>query len=166
MSDNLEYETIWTVGNVNVGEDVVEGSYILIGCNDKARLEVALRAGVDEDAGIDPEYFLERLEATHYFISATMPEGSDPSDTWHDFSATLAKQVDGEWYYWSEDPSDIGNIWYQSTYTRSEALGMRDEAIRRCMADELLVNNEDATYPHDTDLAGAFYRWSTKYMGW
>lgn len=142
-----EYTTVWQdAGNF----EGMDGKYIPIGRNDKDRLEKALKAAMVDDDRVPNEYYLERLQATHFFISVTIPEdadieingitGADPDCTWWDFSSMLAKQVDGKWFVWYEDPSDIGNIWYQSTYIKSQAYAVRDGAVEWAENDILLLD--------------------------
>jgi len=171
--DMSEYKTSWTAltdcAGVGDAGGQMDGKFILMGPNDKARLEKDLSDAIkddnDSDYTVDSQYYLERLEATHYFITAMVPEDDgvmledgtaeerknflDTEATWWDFSATLAKMIDGVWYLWADDPSDVGNLWYQSTYTKIQAYAVRDAAIQFCEEDRLLAG---------VDEAGDFYR--------
>lgn len=82
----------------------------------------------------EPEWYLERNEATHAFVYVTIPDGEpgvDYSDdsTWWDMGSLMAKEVDGQWFIWSDDVYDTGNIWYQSTYTKAQAYAVRDHHV-------------------------------------
>lgn len=158
----MGYESVWrTLDTTGSTYDEV---YIPIGTQDRARLEAALQTDMKEhrDRGwgnpIEDEYWTERMEATHFFIAVTVPEDDDvmieggtkeertqffdTEATWWDFSSMLSKQVDGEWLIWAEDPSDVGNLWYQSTYYKAQAYAVRDAAIECATEDRLLVGDE------------------------
>lgn len=148
-----KYESVWQKLDMNyVGERGNDGDFYPILPRDRARLEVELLEAIqnthDEgDEGRLPDiYFTERLEATHFFIYVMVPDEEwaveDPETTWWDFGTVLAKQIDGEWYIWSEDPSDIGNIWYQSTYLKDEAYRTRDLHILRAQQGTMLDGEE------------------------
>lgn len=146
--------TVWEKLDVSYlkdnGTDGMDGGFYPILPSDRARLEVALRNEVEENKdefGEDytAQYYLERLEATHFFMFVAIPESNvemafDLEEcTWWDFSSILAKQVDGEWYVWTEDPGDTGNVWYQSTYTKSQAYAVRDFHIEYAERGELFA---------------------------
>jgi hypothetical protein len=134
------------------GTSGMDGGFYPILASDRVSLERALRGAVEEnmdefDEDYTAQYYLERLEATHFYLSVSIPEGVegvdyDDNTTWWDFGSTLAKQIDGEWYVWSEDPGDTGNIWYQSTYTKSQAYAVRDFHIEYAKRGELLAGDD------------------------
>lgn len=158
-----EYDTVWQpVDESYMSDRCQDGVYLPIGDKDRARLEAALNEEVSESEDTDPEYYLERMEATHIFVNVTVPDEAidDPEYdcTWWDFSTILSKQVDGVWYVWSEDPSDIGNIWYQSPYTKQQAYMVRDEAIEWI--------KQDRIYEGDDYIGQAFDKHISKLMNW
>lgn len=161
------YETVWTPMNVTYLEDRrTDGKFIPISDRDRTLLEKALRGAMKEDredeypSDIDTEYYLERLEATHFFIFVTVPDDADTEEgsdewTWWDFSCVLSKQVDDVWYVWSEDPGDTGNIWYQTTYTKEQAYAVRDLCIQWAERGELYNDIDDNEYNSETET---FYK--------
>jgi hypothetical protein len=150
-------KTVWEeldMEYVGSGHGQMDGVFIPIPDSQRTLLGKALRAARDEaikgdkeldmDTSWQHQYYMERLEATHWFIFVTVPDDDDYDSefytsecTWWDFATILAKQVDGVWYTWSEDPGDEGNIWYQTTYRKHEAYGVRELAIECASAGEL-----------------------------
>ena len=145
-------ETVWCeMDNLGTDWGQADGVFVQISEADKARLTQALLAEAYEDAEY-ASYYTERIEATHWFIAVQIPRLEDYTPdflntecTWWDFDVILAKQVDGVWYGWSEDPGDIGNIWYQSPYTREQAYSVRDLCIKRAR-DGNLYTDPDCGY--------------------
>ncbi len=153
--------TVWAKlhGESYLGEEKMDIKFVPISNHDRGLLEIALHAELAEDGGED-WYYLERLEATHFGIMVSIPDGTEGTDyddesTWWDFSCVLMKQVDGDWYAWSEDPGDTGNIWYQSTYTKIEAYGVRDLCVEVAESGGLYNPvDESRTYDYLTRVFG------------
>lgn len=126
----------------------MDGQFVEITGEDRPKLAAMLQEYADDCEDIEPEFYLERNEATHHFIYVVVPEVEAydlPHEeyTWWDFGTLLCKQVDGEWYVWCDDVNDVGNTWYQSSYTKAQAYGVREIAIQcaseGCMYRELYV---------------------------
>ena len=139
-----KYETVWSINEYV--KSITDGEYVQLGDCDRRILEDALINAANADGLVETQYYTERLQATHLFIHVIIPEDienyDNPDDiTWWDFAAVLAKQVGGEWYLWSEDPGDIGNEWYQSTYTKAQAYAVRDAAIQWAKEDRIYAGD-------------------------
>ena len=150
---------------VGTSMEQMDGVFLPILPSDRVHLEFHLRRELQERIDqYDPEYedttkeeyikdwtqyYMERLEATHFFLYVSIPEDEKYTElkwedyTWWDMGSILCKQVDGEWYAWSEDPGDTGNIWYQSTYTKAQAYAVRDFHIQWAERGELLSGEYD-----------------------
>jgi len=176
----MTYKTNWTkienvfkVGNKPNNHD---GVFVALGENDKKLLKKALDTSkrvndleYDFDK-IDPQYYLERNEATHMFISVVVPDidnynsdyinvdavpFNDTEITWWDFMACLAKvDKDGNMLIWSDDDGGVGYIWYQQSYTKKQAYGVSVYCEELTKKDKLFNDfAEDNHYDYDKNFS-------------
>lgn len=118
-----------SVGAWMLVDDMSDGRmdtvYMPIPPEQKHTLKKAIQAMLDSDEydADDTEYYMSQCLATHWLVNVNIPEECvDNPDiegvTWWDFNIVVGAQVEGEWYAWCEDPSDISAVWFQAPYTR------------------------------------------------
>jgi len=130
-----------------------DGVFVALGENDKKLLKKALETNMgvnkleyDFDK-INPQYYLERSEATHMFVSIIMPaNGLEEFDCW-DFIACLAKEdKDGNMLIWSGDIGEVGTVYYQQSYTKRQAYTVAGRCKELIEYDKLFNDFEDNNY--------------------
>jgi len=157
-------ENVFELGNKSNNHD---GVFVELGENDKKFLKKALETSkrvndleYDFDK-INSQYYLERNEATHMFISVAVPDienynsdyidvnsvpDNDTEITWWDFIACLAKEdKDGNMLIWHED-DEVGSIWYQLSYTKRQVYTVLNRCKELAEADRLFNDFEDNDY--------------------
>lgn len=150
-------KTNWTkienVFKVGSQPNEYDGVFVALGVNDKDLLRKALETNMEVNKleydfdKIDPQYYLERNEATHMFVSIIMPaSGLEEFDCW-DFIACLAKEdKDGNMLIWSGDIGEVGTVYYQQSYTKRQAYTVASRCKELIEYDRLFNDFEDNNY--------------------